>query len=53
MPHMDRTVQPYVTADGMIKTKPVERNADGEVVPDPSWTAFLQGIRLTAGLQDA
>jgi len=45
MTDINEEVQPYVTADGVIKTKPVVRNADGEIVPDPSWSAFLQKVR--------
>jgi hypothetical protein len=37
--------QPTVTYDGRIVPKPVERDIHGEVIPDPSWVAFLKDWR--------
>jgi hypothetical protein len=42
MPHMDQPLQPYVDADGTIKVKPAQFDAEGELIPDPSWEKFVK-----------
>jgi hypothetical protein len=42
MPHMDQPLQPYVKADGSIAAKPAEFDADGALIPDPSWEKFVR-----------
>lgn len=42
MPHMDKPMQPYVNPDGSIGVKPAVFTPEGELVPDPSWVAFLK-----------
>ncbi len=37
--------QPVVTYDVRIITKPLERDINGEIIPDPSWTAYLKDMR--------
>lgn len=42
MPHMDQPHQPYVKPDGSIGVKPAIFDGDGNLVPDPSWVAYLK-----------
>jgi hypothetical protein len=44
MPHGE-PVQPMVTYDGRIIIKPVDRDVNGEIIPDPSWIKLLQDLR--------
>lgn len=37
--------QPTVTYDGRIVPKPVCRDIHGEIIPDPSWVAYLRDSR--------
>ena len=34
--------QPIVTYDGRILLKPVERDEQGRIIPDPSWSKMLR-----------
>lgn len=39
------SVQPLVTYDGRVIPKPLDRDYKGEIIPDPSWAAFLKDMQ--------
>jgi hypothetical protein len=42
---IDEPFQPVVTYDGRIIPKPLDQDINDEVIPDPSWKAYLKDIR--------